>query len=169
MIDDLMSKSITHLSKLLRSKKISSVDLVNYYFDRIEKFDNQIHAFLSTDKKLAIKQAKESDNKIKEGDQSLLTGIPYMLKDNICTNNFPTTAGSKILNNFYSNYDATVVKKLNKAGAVIIGKGNLDEGWVVKVYYNPLVIWIWIGAIFVFLGGIISINNNLSTEKNLYK
>ena len=54
MIDDLMSKSITHLSKLLRSKKISSVDLVNYYFDRIEKFDNQIHAFLSTDKKLAI-------------------------------------------------------------------------------------------------------------------
>ena len=52
---------------------------------------------------------------------------------------------------------------------IVLGEGNLDEGWVVKVYYNPLVIWIWIGAIFVFLGGIISINNNLRTEKNLYK
>ena len=71
MNDDLTSKSITHLSKLLRNKKISSVDLVHHYFERIEKFDNQIHAFLSKDKNLAIKQAKESDNKIKDGDQSI--------------------------------------------------------------------------------------------------
>ena len=51
----------------------------------------------------------------------------------------------------------------------VLGEGNSNEGWIVKIYYNPLVIWIWIGAIFVFLGGIISINNNLRTEKNLYK
>ena len=127
MTDDLSGKSIAYLSKLLRNNKISSVELVDYYFDRIEKFDKQIHAFLCTDKKLAIKQAKASDNKIKDGDQSPLTGIPYMLKDNLCTNNFPTTAGSKILNDFYSNYDATVVKKLNIEGAVLLGKGNLDE------------------------------------------
>ena len=127
MTDDLSGKSIAYLSKLLRNNKISSVELVDYYFDRIEKFDKQIHAFLCTDKKLAMKQAKESDNKIKDGDQGPLTGIPYMLKDNICTNNFPTTAGSKILNDFYSNYDATVVKKLNVEGAVLLGKGNLDE------------------------------------------
>jgi len=122
-----LGKSITYLSKLLRNNKISSVELVDYFFDRIERFDNKIHSFLSTDKNFAIKQAKESDNKIKNGDQSPLTGIPYMLKDNICTNNFPTTAGSKILNDFYSNYDATVVKKLNIEGAVLLGKGNLDE------------------------------------------
>ena len=127
MTDDLSGKSIVYLSKLLRNNKISSVELVDYFFDRIERFDNKIHSFLSTDKNFAIKQAKESDNKIKNGDQSPLTGIPYMLKDNICTNNFPTTAGSKILNDFYSNYDATVVKKLNIEGAVLLGKGNLDE------------------------------------------
>ena len=64
MTDDLLGKSIAYLSKLLRNNKISSVELVDYYFDRIEKFDKQIHAFLCTDKKLAMKQSKESDNKI---------------------------------------------------------------------------------------------------------
>ncbi len=127
MTDYFHLKKITELNKLLINKQISSVELLQYFLQRIEKHDSKINSFISIDKDYALKSAKNADKRIHNNDFNLLTGIPYMVKDNISTKHFATTAGSKILDGFKSNYDATVVKKLNQEGAVLIGKGNLDE------------------------------------------
>ncbi|MAW66660.1 MAG: Asp-tRNA(Asn)/Glu-tRNA(Gln) amidotransferase GatCAB subunit A [Chloroflexi bacterium] len=127
MPDNLHLKSIKELNNLLVEKKISSVELVNYFFDRIDKYESKINSFISFDKEYALENAKNADAQISNGDVSLLTGIPYVVKDNIATKHFPTTAGSKILDGFQANYDATVVRKINEQGAILIGKANLDE------------------------------------------
>ena len=113
MTDSLHLKSIKELNNLLTEKKISSLELVNYFFDRIDKYESKINSFISFDKQYALEKAKNADEQIRNGDGNLLTGIPYVVKDNIATNHFPTTAGSKILDGFQSNYDATVVRKIN--------------------------------------------------------
>ena len=127
MRDNFHLKKITELNKLLINKQISSVELLQYFLKRIEKHDSKINSFISIDKDHALKSAKNADKRIRNNDFNLLTGIPYMVKDNISTKHFATTAGSKILDGFKSNYDATVVQRLNQEGAVLIGKGNLDE------------------------------------------
>ena len=127
MLDNLHNKGIKELSQLLSDKKISSVELVTYFFDRIDKYESQIHSFISMDKDYAIDKAIQADKLIHSKESNMLTGIPYMVKDNISTKHYETTAGSKILDGFSSNYDATVVKNLNEHGAILIGKGNLDE------------------------------------------
>ena len=127
MTDSLHLKSIKELNNLLTEKKISSLELVNYFFDRIDKYESKINSFISFDKQYALEKAKNADEQIRNGDGNLLTGIPYVVKDNIATNHFPTTAGSKILDGFQSNYDATVVRKINEQGAILMGKANLDE------------------------------------------
>jgi aspartyl-tRNA(Asn)/glutamyl-tRNA(Gln) amidotransferase subunit A len=127
MLDNLHNKGIKDLSQLLSDKTISSVELVTYFFDRIGKYESQIHSFISMDKDYAIDKAIQADKLIHSKESNILTGIPYMVKDNISTKHFETTAGSKILDGFSSNYDATVVKNLNEHGAILIGKGNLDE------------------------------------------
>ena len=127
MLDNLHNKGIKELSQLLSDKTISSVELVTYFFDRIGKYESQIHSFISMDKDYAIDKAIQADKLIHSKESNMLTGIPYMVKDNISTKHFKTTAGSKILDGFSSNYDATVVKNLNEHGAILIGKGNLDE------------------------------------------
>ena len=127
MADNLHLKSIKELNDLLTEKKISSLELVNYFFDRIDKYESKINSFISFDKQYALEKAKNADEQIRNGDGNLLTGIPYVVKDNIATNHFPTTAGSKILDGFQANYDATVVRKINEQGAILMGKANLDE------------------------------------------
>jgi len=108
----------------IRAKKISSVELTRQALDRIEKLDKSIHAFNSTYADLALAQAKAVDEGKVTGP---LAGVPIALKDNLCTSFGTTTCSSKMLENFHAPYDATVVKKLAAAGAVFVGKTNLDE------------------------------------------
>ena len=128
-----MSKNVTkltlsELSKLLTEKELSSEELAREYLNNIEKKENTINAYIKITKELAIEKSKEIDKRRLAG-ESLppLAGIPYALKDNICTKNIPTTCASKMLENFLSPYDAEVVDKLNNHDVVLLGKTNMDE------------------------------------------
>ncbi len=118
---------IAQAGKLLAERTISSLELTSALIDRIEKYDDKIGAFLSVDKEKALDQAKEADQDIAAGNFTPLTGIPVALKDLLCVKGMKTTCASKILENFVPQYNAHVVEKLNQAGAVIIGKTNMDE------------------------------------------
>jgi len=119
--------SIQEAHRLLRKKEISSQDLTRAILDRINAVDEKVGAYITVDPETAMAQAETADKAISEGRLTPLTGIPIALKDLICTKGLRTTCGSKILENFIPPYDASVVKKLKKDGAVIIGKLNMDE------------------------------------------
>jgi len=112
----------------LIKKEFTSQELTEAVFDAIKKKDKDIHAYLTITQDSALKQAKKADLKIKSGEEiGILEGIPVAIKDNILVKGVKCTAASKILANYIASYDATVVKKLKAAGAIIIGKTNLDE------------------------------------------
>lgn len=120
--------TIKKTNELLLRKEISAFDLTKEFFDYIEEKDKEIGAYLTLQKEEALKMANEIDQKIARGEKiSLLGGVPMAVKDNILVKGWLTTAGSKILKNYRASYDATVIKKLKKAGAIILGKTNLDE------------------------------------------
>ena len=108
----------------VRTKKVSSTQLVRQALDRMQQVDGTIGAFNSIDADRALAQAADVDNGRRNGE---LAGLPIALKDNICTSWGTTTCSSKMLANFRAPYDATVVKKLEAAGAILLGKTNLDE------------------------------------------
>lgn len=119
---------IRELHEKLINKEITSVQLTEEYFDKIEKEDKNILAFLTLTKELALEQAKKVDEKIKKEEEiDLLEGIPMAIKDAICVKGVRATGASKILDNYISPYDATVIKRLREKGAVMLGKTNLDE------------------------------------------
>lgn len=119
---------IKELHEKLVTKKNTAVQLTEQYFDAIEKKDKDIFAYLTLTKDLALAQAKKVDEKIARGEEiGTLEGIPGAVKDNLCVASERTTAASKILDNYIAPYDATVIKKLKEAGAVILGKTNMDE------------------------------------------
>ncbi|KKP60148.1 MAG: Glutamyl-tRNA(Gln) amidotransferase subunit A [Candidatus Roizmanbacteria bacterium GW2011_GWC2_34_23] len=123
----LIDHSIKELSNLLKKKEISSVDLVKESYSRIEEFDLKLHSFITIkDKTIALKEAEEKDKNIKNN-SSIVYGLPFAVKDAYVTKDLRTTAGSKILNDYYSPYNATVVEKIAKAGAILIGKNNMDN------------------------------------------
>lgn len=128
-----MNKALNELtikgaSEKLKSGEITSVDLTKACLAEIEKSDGGIHAFLTVLKDEALISAKESDARRKsEQTLSEIDGVPIAVKDNMCMLGTKTTAASKILENFVAPYDATVIQKLKDAGAVIIGKTNMDE------------------------------------------
>jgi aspartyl-tRNA(Asn)/glutamyl-tRNA(Gln) amidotransferase subunit A len=125
---ELSNLTIRTASELLEKKEVSSVELTQYYLDRIEKYDEKIGSFLLVTKEYALKKAAESDVRIASGKRlGILDGIPYGVKDVIATEGIDTTAASKILEGFNPPYSATVIKKLENAGAVILGKLNCDE------------------------------------------
>src|SRR3989339_217048 len=116
---------IKELHQKLINKEITSVQLTEQYFDVISKKDADLHAYLTLTKELALEQAKRVDEKIARGEEiGIIEGIPGAIKDNICVENVRATASSKILDNYIAPYDATVVKKLKEAGAIILGKTN---------------------------------------------
>jgi len=124
---ELFELTIKEAHGLLKSKEISSVELTRAVLDRINAVEGEIDAFITIAGKTAMEQAGQADQKIAKGHCAALTGIPLAIKDVICTRGMPTTCGSKILENFVPPYDATVIGKLKKAGAVIVGKLNMDE------------------------------------------
>jgi aspartyl-tRNA(Asn)/glutamyl-tRNA(Gln) amidotransferase subunit A len=109
-------------------KRFTVTEIVKSYINRIKKLDGEINVFITLCEESALKEAKEMDEKIKRGEKlGALGGIPVALKDNICTRGIKTTCASKMLEAFIPPYDATIVKKLKDAGAIIIGKTNMDE------------------------------------------
>jgi aspartyl-tRNA(Asn)/glutamyl-tRNA(Gln) amidotransferase subunit A len=108
----------------IRLKKISAVELTRQALDRIDKLDGRVKAFNSVHAEHALQQARDVDEGRRTGE---LAGVPIALKDNLCTSFGATTCSSKMLANFHAPYDATVVQKLDAAGAVFVGKTNLDE------------------------------------------
>ncbi|MBU1055434.1 MAG: Asp-tRNA(Asn)/Glu-tRNA(Gln) amidotransferase subunit GatA [Proteobacteria bacterium] len=112
---------------LLKSKEISSMELTKAVLGRIAEVDEKVGAYITIASDSAIKEAKLADEAISKGNIAKLTGIPIAVKDLICTKKIRTTCASKILDNFIPPYDATVISMLKKAGAVIVGKSNMDE------------------------------------------
>ncbi len=119
--------TIQEAHRLLANKDISSTELTRAVLDRIEAVDDKIGAYITVTPETAMEQARRADYMIAEGDILPLTGIPLAIKDLICTKGIRTTCASKILENFIPPYDATVMEKLNQAGAVMLGKVNMDE------------------------------------------
>ncbi|MBT8342364.1 MAG: Asp-tRNA(Asn)/Glu-tRNA(Gln) amidotransferase subunit GatA [Desulfatitalea sp.] len=119
--------TITRAHDLLKAKTISSVELTQAVLDHIARMEPQVRAYLTVTPEHALAQAQAADTAIARGEVSPLTGIPLAIKDVICTHGIRTTCGSKILGNFVPPYDAFVMQQLNKMGAVMVGKLNMDE------------------------------------------
>jgi aspartyl-tRNA(Asn)/glutamyl-tRNA(Gln) amidotransferase subunit A len=117
--------SVSELSKGLKNRDFSSVELTQHYLNRIDRSD--LNAFITVTDEIALSQARAADAKLASGSGSVLTGIPYAHKDIFCTKGIKTSAGSKILDPFISPYDATLTYKLNMEGMVMLGKTNMDE------------------------------------------
>ena len=115
------------LHDLLARKEITSRELTESVLKRVEEVEARIHAYITLTPEMALEQAAAADLRIQKGEAGPLTGIPLAVKDVICTQGVRTTCGSRILENFIAPYDATVTEKLKAAGAVFIGKTNMDE------------------------------------------
>jgi len=125
---EILKKTATEQRKALLSKEISAVELTNAAFGRIDEVENKVEAFNCLTKDLAIETAKKVDEKIARNEElPILAGIPLSLKDNMNLIGYPTTASSKILENFISPYNATITEKLLNNLIPILGKVNLDE------------------------------------------
>ena len=116
------------LHEKLKAREITSADLTQSVFDRIDAVEGQIEGYITLTKETAFQQAEAADVGFQRGDEMpTLAGIPIAIKDVICTKGVLTTCGSKILGNFVPPYDATVTTKLLQQGSVVIGKANMDE------------------------------------------
>ncbi len=120
-------KTVAELGVGLRSGEFSSEELTRTFLERIEKYDGTLNSFITVTPELALEQAIAADARIKANDTTPLTGIPFAHKDIFCTQGIRTSCASKILDNFISPYDATVVSRLKSAGIVTLGKTNMDE------------------------------------------
>lgn len=123
---DVSKLNIKEIHEKLMAKDFSATDLAKYYLEKISQKNGELFAFLEVYDDV-LDQARLADDKISNGTATLLTGIPIALKDNILFTGKIASASSKILENYKATYDATVVKKLRKAGAVLIGRTNMDE------------------------------------------
>ncbi len=121
------NKTIAELSAGLKAKEFSSVELTQSYLERIQSLDKQLNSFITVTPELALEQAKQADKQRSTGHVGLLNGIPLAQKDIFCTKGVRTSCGSKMLDPFISPYDATTISHFNHAGAVMLGKTNMDE------------------------------------------
>ena len=119
-------KSVTEILKAIKKKQISATEITKEYFKLI-KTSNDLNCFITLTEDFALNRAKEIDEDISKNNFKPLSGLPIAQKDIFCTKGIKTSCGSKMLDNFISPYDATVVDKLNEAGTIMLGKTNMDE------------------------------------------
>ena len=124
----LMSLTAVELGKKIKNKEVTVVEATRAALDAIRAKEEKVHSFVTVDEEGALKRAEEVQKRIDEGKLTgPLAGVPVAIKDNMCTEGLLTTCSSKILHNFKPTYTAEAVKRLEDAGAVIIGKTNMDE------------------------------------------
>jgi len=123
----MINNSLKELSAALAAKKISSRELTQAFLARIEKLNPALNAFITIDAEKSLAQADAADRRLTSGQGGPLTGIPVAQKDIFCAKGWRTTCGSKILSNFVAPYDAQVIERFDAAGAVNLGKTNMDE------------------------------------------
>ncbi len=123
----LLNASLTELSDLLAQKKVSSVELTQAFLGRIGELNPTLNAFITVSEEKSLAQARAADALIAAGKSAPLTGIPIAQKDIFCARGWLSTCGSKMLSNFVSPYDAHVIEQFDRAGAVNLGKTNMDE------------------------------------------
>ena len=123
----MQNKSIAQMAADLRLRTYSSVELTRHYLDRIARLDPRLNSFISIASEAALAAAERADRAIADGTAGPLAGIPIAHKDIFCTAGIKTSCGSRMLDNFVAPYDATVVERLAAAGAVVLGKTNMDE------------------------------------------
>src|SRR5664280_529522 len=124
---ELNQLTIHELQEKIKNGEASAVKITESVFDRSEAVEERVHSYIRLIQDEALAAAKKADEEIKKGEIKTLTGIPIALKDIVCTKGITTTCGSHILHNFVPPYNATVVEKLRDAGAVFVGKTNMDE------------------------------------------
>jgi len=126
-----LNATLSELSAALQARKISSVELTKLHLERIDRLDDResggLNAFITVDEPRALADARRADERRAKGDSGALLGIPVAHKDIFCTRGLLTTCGSKMLANFVSPYDAHVIEQFGAAGAVLLGKCNMDE------------------------------------------
>ncbi len=123
----MINSSLKQLSSQLAAKKISSVELTQLYLDRINTLNPELNAFITLNAASSLAQASAADDRLAQGQAEVLTGIPFAQKDIFCAKGWRTTCGSKMLETFIAPYDAHVISQFNNAGAVNLGKTNMDE------------------------------------------
>ena len=124
---DLHTLTIHELGALLDKREVSAREVTAAFYGRIDAVDDLVHAYLTLTRDLAFEQADRVDRRRQAGEHGPLLGIPLAIKDVICTNGVRTTCGSKMLEGFVPPYDATVMERLRAAGAILLGKANMDE------------------------------------------
>lgn len=125
---DLYSLTLTEVASKIKNKEVSIKEVLDNIYSRIEDVEPKVDAYITLTQKLAYERAEKLQQRLDNGeDIGVLGGVPIAIKDNICTNGVKTTCASRMLENFVPIYDATVIKKLEDAGAIIIGKTNMDE------------------------------------------
>jgi len=127
MADALHSLSISQLAPLLARREVSPVEVTDRLLERIARLDGELHAYLTVDEEGARAQARDAEDRLGRGEATPLTGVPLALKDVLITQGLRTTCASRILENFVPPFDATVCARLRRAGAVFLGKVNMDE------------------------------------------
>jgi aspartyl-tRNA(Asn)/glutamyl-tRNA(Gln) amidotransferase subunit A len=123
----MLNATLQQLSGLLAAKKISSVELTQFFLRRVQRLNPQLNAFITIDAPGSLAQARAADVRLAKAEAAPLTGIPIAQKDLFCTKGLLTTCGSRMLSNFVAPYDAHVIERFHNAGAVMLGKTNMDE------------------------------------------
>ena len=125
---DILSLTAVELAKAIREGKTTSVEATQAVLDKIAASEDTYHCYVTVEREKALQQAAEVQKKIEAGELTgPLAGVPFAIKDNMCTEGTLTTCSSKILENFVPTFSAEAVLNLEKAGAVILGKTNMDE------------------------------------------
>src|SRR6266516_1157090 len=124
---ELPDLTVHEAASLLRRREISALELLESVLERIRAVEPRVQSYITLTEGIAREQARAADRALAEDAPSPLCGIPACIKDVICTRGIRTTCGSRMLENFVPPYDATVMERLNAAGIVVVGKGNMDE------------------------------------------